>query len=97
MKNWELHKSLHARGLNQTRLARLAHTGRSHVSEVLNNKPGHGGQTRKKLAQFLTESELALLGWDKEGNVVPHGTLSQLTEEQKANVAIEDCDGDSLD
>lgn len=61
-------QSLHGRGLNQTTLAQAATCGRAHLSEVLNNKPGHGHFTRPRLFPFLTVEEVRLLGWTEEYN-----------------------------
>ena len=64
---------LRARGMDLKTLAWCIHSHRSHVAEVLYNKPGHGGQTRRKLAPLLLDAELALIGWDRTGKVL-HGT-----------------------
>lgn len=81
MKNYALHRSLHARGWTTTKLAARLGTSRSQVSQTLNNDPGRGYRTRGKLAPLLTPDELALVGWDAQGNrtfpAVPHGTMSQ--------------------
>lgn len=77
MKNWRLHQAMKARGMDTKLLAILIDSSRTHVSQVLNNKPGRGGQTRRKLAEHLTPAELELAGWDRAGNIVPRGTLSQ--------------------
>lgn len=79
MKSYLLHRLLHARGENTTTLAAKICSSRTHVGQVLNNDPGRGGQTRRKLAPLLTPEELALAGWDQAGNLlssVPHGTTS---------------------
>jgi len=56
---------LHARGMTTTRLARLIGCqSHSQISQVLRNRPGRGHWVRRKLAPYLTESELNLLGWD---------------------------------
>lgn len=59
--------SLHERRLTVQELARRIHSGRAHVSQVLANKPGRGYRTRRKLADHLLSTELALLGWDALG------------------------------
>lgn len=69
--------------LNTTMLAALAETGRAHLNQVLNNKPGRGHTTRRKLAQLtwtfphpnagtyvLTEEMLGELGWDRSGKIM---------------------------
>lgn len=68
-----LRRMLRRRGLTINTLAWCIHSSRSHVSQVLANKPGRGGQTRRKLAAMLLDAELALLGWDRQGKVL-HGT-----------------------
>ncbi len=70
MKNFKFHQSLRKRCLTASSLARLAGVGRSHLSQVINGKPGRGGHTRRKIARHLTEEELGLLGWDAEGRVI---------------------------
>lgn len=64
--NWEIHRRLHGRGLTQKKLAALAGTGRAHVSQVLNNKPGRGHLTRRRLFPHLLPKEVRLLGWQDE-------------------------------
>lgn len=67
--NKALHRfydSLHHRGLNQAKLAALSVTNRSHLCQVLNNKPGHGHHTRRRLFPYLNAKEIALLGWTAE-------------------------------
>lgn len=49
-----------------TRLAQLAGTGRSHLTQVLSNQPGRGHLTRRRVFPFLTRSEVRLLGWERE-------------------------------
>lgn len=68
---------LHERGLTQADLARVAGSHRSHVNQTLNNVPGRGPFTRKKLAPYLTTAERAALGWDEHGHLVPHGMLQK--------------------
>ena len=63
-------KMLRRRALSVSALAKLAGCGRSHVTQCLANKPGRGGQTRGKLAVFLTPRELQALGWDSKGKLV---------------------------
>lgn len=63
MKNAAFIDSLRARGLTQAALASAIGSSRAHVCLVLNNTPGRGRLTRKKLAPLLTPSERALLGW----------------------------------
>lgn len=67
MKNALLGHLLAERGWTQARLAAHIGSGRAHVSQVLNNVPGRGHRTRKKLAPLLTQRELDLLGWTATG------------------------------
>lgn len=64
--NWAFNKSLQARGLNQTSLAAAVNCSRSHLCQVLNNREGRGGQTRRKLFAHLTVDEITALGWRDE-------------------------------
>jgi hypothetical protein len=66
MKNKPFYHLLHARGLDTTMLAFFVGTSRAHLTEVLNNKPGHGGKTRRKLFPFILPEEAAALGWTDE-------------------------------
>jgi hypothetical protein len=66
MTNRKFYRLLHARGLDGTFLAEMVGSNRSHVSEVLNNKPGHGGQTRRKLFLWLMPDEIEALGWKEQ-------------------------------
>jgi hypothetical protein len=73
MKNYAFYRLLHSRRDEKTgwrmttaRLAELSGSGRAHVTEVLNNKPGHGHFTRRRLFPHLTRSEVRLLGWMPE-------------------------------
>jgi len=75
MKNWQFYRLLHERrdeknGARMTvsRLAALAGSGRAHVNQVLNNVPGRGFWTRRRLFPHLTEEEVRLLGWSDEYN-----------------------------
>jgi hypothetical protein len=69
MNNWRFYRSLHGRrdkdGKQMTteKLAEQIHSERTHVTQVLNNKPGRGGKTRRKLFRVLTEEEIRALGW----------------------------------
>ena len=63
MKNRAFYRLLHARGLTVTRLAREIQSSRAHVNQVLNNVPGRGGHTRRKLRPLLSTPELVALGW----------------------------------
>lgn len=77
-----LHAQRHPSGRKWTieKLATAISGNRGHVNDVLNNKPGHGGQTRRKLAALFQKdfpswrAMLATLGWDESGNLVPQGT-----------------------
>lgn len=59
-----LKDSFRRRRITQQQLADKIFSSRSHVSQVLNNKPGRGYQTRHKLAHYLTNEELQILGWN---------------------------------
>ena len=76
MKQPELHKALRAQGLTVTKLAEQFSIGRSHLSQVLANKPGRGGQTRRKIARYLPPVALQLLGWDVRGNLITTETTA---------------------
>lgn len=72
---------LSEQGHNQKSLAATLNCGLSHLNQVLNNHPGRGGQTRRKVAKWVAEScgeksaeMLKELGWDAAGNMVPQGT-----------------------
>ena len=71
MKNAPFYASLHARGLVAADLARAIGSSRAHVCLVLNNTPGRGHYTRRKLAGHLTERERRLLGWGPSGQLFP--------------------------
>lgn len=75
--NWRVNKLLRHRGSGIKHLAELIGSSHAHVSQVMNNKPGRGGQTRRKLAALLTDRELALVGWGREGRLVPQDTNFQ--------------------
>jgi hypothetical protein len=70
MKNRALLRSLDTRGETAATLARRIQSSRSHVSQVLANKTGIGGHTRRKLAPLLTAEERALAGWDERGDLI---------------------------
>lgn len=59
------------------RLAQAICSNRAHVNQVLNNKPGRGHQTRRKLVGVLKSNfeswreMLAALGWTESGELVP--------------------------
>lgn len=69
MKNALVGHLLAERGWTQAKLAAAIGSSRAHVSLVLNNTPGRGYRTRKKLAPLLTARELDLLGWDAIGQL----------------------------
>lgn len=77
MKNRALLEGLKKRGLSIRALAKAIGSSRAHVSLVLNNAPGRGGQTRRKLAKLMTEEERGLAGWNLP---VPCGTGSERTK-----------------
>lgn len=59
--------SFRERGMTLQKLAGLIGLQRhNHVSEVICNKSGHGGRTRRKLFPHLTPEEIRLLGWTTE-------------------------------
>lgn len=60
---------LHDRQMTVGGLAALAGTGRAHATQVLAGVPGRGYRTRRKLAAHLTATELALLGWEADGQL----------------------------
>lgn len=70
------------------KIGKEIYVNRSHLTDVINNKPRHGAQTRPKLVRFFKQhfeqwqAILEALGWDEEGNIIPHGTLDvQQTDE----------------
>lgn len=78
--NWLLREKAE---LTQEMLAILAGMSRAHLNQVLNNVPGRGYQTRKRLARLvwsegherageriLTEEMLHELGWDANGKLL---------------------------
>lgn len=69
MKNAELIRALHARGMSVNKPARAISSGRVHVSQVLNNVEGRGYLTRPKLAKLLTAQELDMVGWSAYGKI----------------------------
>jgi hypothetical protein len=71
MKNTEFYKLLHSRfdeksgaRMNTTLLAERAGVGRCHLIQVLNNVPGRGKHTRRRLFPLLTLEEIKTLGWE---------------------------------
>lgn len=69
--------------LNSVMLAALVGTSRAHLNRVLNNTPGRGHFTRRKLAGLawtaphpnagtyvLTGEMLGELGWDRSGKIM---------------------------
>jgi hypothetical protein len=73
MKNWKFHRLLHSRfdaktgaRMTTTLLAALASVGRCHLCQVINNVPGRGGKTRRRLFPYLTYEEIKALGWERE-------------------------------
>ncbi len=58
------------------RIAEAIYVNRSHLNCVLNNQPGRGKATRRKVVIFFErhlpeqrEGLLAALGWDTAGNI----------------------------
>ena len=76
------YRSIHARGLDVTLIAKAINCGRSHLSQVLSGKR-RGSQTWRKIerSDLLTVDELALLG-----RIVPRETNSHV-EHEKAEVS----------
>lgn len=63
---------------------------RARLNDTLNNKPGYGGQTRKKVValfdRHLPEHKrqlISALGWTETGGLVPHGTKSDTMEQSR--------------
>lgn len=62
------------------KIAEAIYVNRAHLTDVINNKPNHGAQTRPKLVRFFKanfqqwKAILSALEWDEEGNIVPRGT-----------------------
>jgi len=52
--------------MTTTLLAALAGVGRCHLCQVINNVPGRGGKTRRRLFPHLTHEEIKALGWERE-------------------------------
>lgn len=67
---------LRQRGVTVTALADVAGVGRSALAQILYGTPGRGGKSRRKIAVHLDDDELALLGWNREGKLVPAGDCS---------------------
>jgi hypothetical protein len=82
------------RRLTISALAKELQLGRSRLCETLNNKPGRGGQTRKKVIHYFATkhpdrlaSVLAALQWDASGRVlkiVPDGTMLHVEQQSEA-------------
>jgi transcriptional regulator with XRE-family HTH domain len=72
----ELKRLLRAEGMTLGSLAVAVGSGRSHLSQVLNGKPGRGGKTRGKVARWVRdhcaagEAMLTALGWTEDGEEV---------------------------
>ena len=73
MKNWDFHRLLHSRfdektgaRMTTTLLAERAGVGRCHLCQVINNVPGRGRKTRRRLFPHLTYEEIQALGWEWE-------------------------------
>lgn len=79
--------SLHERGMTQKKLAALTGCGRSHLSQVLSNKKGRGGQTRRKLIPHLTLEEIFMLGWAAEWHFDPKSIESPIVP-HRTNVPV---------
>lgn len=68
MKNPKFHQLIRARGIDVNQLAYFIDSQPTHVSQVLNNVPGRGGHTRRKLFKWLLPVEITVLGWTAEYN-----------------------------
>lgn len=98
MKNYQFYKLLHSRRdektgrrMTTTLLAEKIGSSRSHVTEVLNNVPGHGGNsTRRKLLTLMTHDELSTLGWSqKNGGAAPAASAEQKSAAPKNLLDVE--------
>jgi hypothetical protein len=77
--HWLIREPRDARGKPLWTVAKIAqaiYCNRCRVTDALNNKAGHGAQTRPKLARFFKEKFpntweqiLESLGWDKDGKI----------------------------
>lgn len=76
--NWNFYRKLHTRGVTLKVLAAELQTSQGHLSDTINGK--RGNRTRKHLVKLLTEEEREILGWNERGELVPHGTNSQLVK-----------------
>jgi hypothetical protein len=72
MLNPKLHQLLRAHGLDACILALRIGSAKTHVSQILNNVPGRGAHTRRKLARELADvpGALEMLGWDAKGKLL---------------------------
>jgi hypothetical protein len=75
------------------RLAAEIESGRSHVNQVLNNVPGRGYQTRRKLVSLFRRNFtywrdfLITLGWDENGNRLGKDEGRMMNDEGKQGEA----------
>ncbi len=80
------YRKLHARARRPRTVEQVAarlFLNRQHLTEVINGtRPGP--RTWPRLAKLLTPAELALLGRDKTGAIVPQETLSQMRQSTEA-------------
>jgi hypothetical protein len=60
-----------------SKIAHRIYVNRSRLNDVINDKPGHGGNTRAKVVKFLTQqfpeqvtSLLTALGWNEHGEII---------------------------
>ena len=66
------------------RLALSIGSTRAHVTEVLNNVPGHGGRTRRRLVLVIRwnfdhwREMLSALGWAEDGSLKDEGKASNV-------------------
>ena len=76
MKPYKLYRALHGRGETLKSLASKARLAPTQLSMMFNGQ--RGANSRKHVAPHLTDAERGILGWDQNGNLVPHGTTSQV-------------------
>jgi hypothetical protein len=97
MKNRSFHFKLRAlkdaagKPMTIQKIADAIYTGRAHLTDVLNNRAGHGANTRPKVVKFLNErfpeksaELLASLGWDSKGGILG-STESRPTGDQNVS------------
>jgi hypothetical protein len=106
MRNEPFHKLLKEfrdeRGKRRWTISRIAErigSNPAHVTDVLNNTPGHGYRTRPRLVAFFKEhfhnwkEVLEALGWTEEGLIVPRGTTYHMEENNSVSGALDNPKG----